>query len=151
MIVRQATKGDVHHIVNLVIEAQRKSVFKGIKPSKDRIEKFLSFSINNPDVGIVFVLERDGHLFGALVGSLSPFTFSSQRHITDLFFYVQDAAEGHGVKLFRRFMKWATSKKDAKIIVLFVGYQIEGWERLAKLYELHGFSPSGQIFTKVMP
>lgn len=59
-----------------------------------------------PD-GVVFVSDADGIVTGMIGGFVAPHFISGERIATEAFWWVQPGQRGHGVRLERRFRRWA--------------------------------------------
>lgn len=95
----------------------------------------------------VWVLFNSGVVCGVFIGQIDTLYFSQDKYATDLIFYVLPEHRGHGVKLVRKFVEWASSHKKVVDITLQQSSGID-MERTSKLYARIGFKLVGGCFVK---
>jgi GNAT superfamily N-acetyltransferase len=102
--------------------------------------------INN--AGVIFLLEQDRIVTGALGGALYPDAYSSDLVATEFFWFVTESARGGrgGIALYRSFEDWARDRGAAEIRMVHLLDSMP--EKLERVYKHFGFQPVEVHFVK---
>ena len=111
MTVRPATDADVPFIVEMGLQFIGSTVYRSfLTPSVRHIEDLVTRLIAD-DRGVVFVLEmRGGDVVGMLGAMLAEHFITGLPTATELFWWADPSARGHGIRLLRAFEQWARSR-----------------------------------------
>lgn len=134
-MIRQAEISDLEEIRVLLVDAHKRSRFFEKPISENIVNKILRRSIQTKfiysKVGV-----KNSHVEGILFGRLEPYWFSTQKAVTDTFFYTSELGHGLGFPLITDFFKWAEGKKKDGVweLVLEISSGFSSDEQTEKLY-----------------
>lgn len=88
-------------------------------------------------LGVIFVLEADGKLMGAIGGLKYPDPNSGEWTATEFFWFVDEACRGKGLLLLKRFEEWARGQGCKKILMVHLLDLMP--EKVKRVYERYGY------------
>lgn len=131
------------------LEDGAKAFFSSSRHLHDfEIDKFVAVwsDIITRDIGVVFVIEHDGLLVGALGGLSHKDLYGDKLIATEMFWFVLPEFRGGGMRLFMAFEKWAKEKGCCRIMMAFLLDLMP--EKLAIAYRRRGYVPSEVFYSK---
>lgn len=142
--IRKATQDDVFDILILAKEFSKEAP-KSHKWDKDKTEQFILSALQNTNM-VIFVIDVDGEVEGALVGLLSELYMSHTIQATELAWFVSKDYRGKpaSIKLVKAFEKWS---KDKGAVQVGMG-DIAGISTLDKLYKRLGYEIAESVYLK---
>lgn len=142
--IREATQDDVFDILILAKEFSKEAP-KSHKWDKEKTEQFILSALQNTNM-VIFVIDVDGEIEGALVGLLSELYMSYTVQATELAWFVSKEYRGKpsSIKLLKTFEKWA---KDKDAVQVGMG-DIEGISSLKNLYSRLGYFRAESVYLK---
>ena len=155
-MIRLATMTDTRRMADLMVEAGAKSRYRDIcgvdhTYAKGLLREIVFNNENRSPAGTwVNVVEQDGQIQGYHIGMQQRIGLVGERfEAVDAQFYVTpDAPAKAYLQLLNSFYEWA--ERTPRIAVIRPGAtdMLEDPERIAKVYERHGFRRSGLIFER---
>lgn len=108
--IREATVADLPALLEMGRAFRQQTVYaRRIPENLDRMAALAERLAVTQD-GTVLVLERDGRLVGMIGLALFDHHLSGERTAGEVFFWVDPAHRGHGVRLLRRAEAWAKAQ-----------------------------------------
>ena len=135
-MIRLAEPKDIDAIVKLSIEAHNKSdAYNNIKYDESDSRKVIGGLIVS---GSVWVTDK---VDGVLIAYVQPLWFNHSKLVaSSLIFYVRDSAKSAGVKLAKKYIKWAKENADEVYLSISFGGDIS---RTDKFYSRLNFERIG--------
>jgi GNAT superfamily N-acetyltransferase len=98
--------------------------------------------------GVIFLLEQDGIVTGALGGVVYPEPYSGDLVATEFFWFVTESARGGrgGIQLYREFESWARERGAAEIRMVHLLDLMPA--KVERFYKHCGFEPIEVHFVK---
>lgn len=96
--------------------------------------------------GVIFILKSDGQITGTIGGMMHPELYSGELLAVELFWFVDEAQRGQGIRLYRRFEQWAREKGCAEIRMAHLVDSMP--EKVAAFYERVGYAKIETLFAK---
>ena len=97
-------------------------------------------------IGVIFIVEKDGKIRGALGGVVYPDTYSSRQVATEFFFFVEEESRGVGLRLYREFEFWAKEQQCQEIRMVCLLDSMP--DKLDRVYRHLGFEPVERHYRK---
>lgn len=97
-----------------------------------------------------FVAVVNGEVVGFLLAMQEEHFFSKDCYATDLAFCVLPEYADQAVWLLRRFIRWAKTFPKVKSIMLGVSSGLDADGRIGELYQKHGLSSAGGLYSRMM-
>lgn len=94
-------------------------------------------SLLDSGMGVIFVLEDEGKIHGAIGGVKYPDTYSARQVATEFFWFVDPASRGAGLSLYHLFEKWAREQSCDEIRMVHLADSMP--EKLERVYRHLGF------------
>jgi GNAT superfamily N-acetyltransferase len=105
--IREATEADLPAVVAMGRRFRNETGYAQLMPENvDKITSTSRLLITSSD-GVVLVVDRGGVLIGMIGVLVYPHHFSDVRTAGELYFWVDPAYRGYGVRLLRRAEQWA--------------------------------------------
>ena len=98
------------------------------------------------DLGVIFVLEEEGRVIGAIGGIKAPDVNSGDPVATEFFWFVAEGSRGGGIALLRKFEGWAREQGCKRITMAFLSDLMPG--KVKALYERLGYTEMEVHYTK---
>jgi len=142
--IREASEEDIFDILILAKEFSKESPITH-KWNKEKTEHFLLSALTNTNT-IIFVLEEDDEIVGAIIGLLNEMYMSQTLVATELAWFVTKAYRGKkgSLMLMTTFENWA---KENGANYTCMG-DIHGITTLEKLYTKKGYSKCETTYMK---
>jgi GNAT superfamily N-acetyltransferase len=90
-------------------------------------------------MGVVLGLYEEDSLIGAIGGILYPDLFDGELMATEIFWYVDPARRGKGLRLLKGFEQWAKDHDAKRVVMVHLSYLAP--EKLEKFYTRQGYTP----------
>ena len=142
--IREATQDDVFDILILAKEFSKEAP-KSHKWNKAKTEQFLLSTLHNTNM-VIFVIDVDGEIEGALVGLLSELYMSHTVQATELAWFVSKEYRGKlsSLKLVAHFEQWSVDNGATQVGM----GDIEGISSLKNLYNRLGYTKAESVYIK---
>jgi GNAT superfamily N-acetyltransferase len=146
MDVRPANRDDIHELALMAKEMHQESDFAPIPFDGVMCEIFLGKVIEDVENSCAFVTEKEGVLTGAILASLSPFFFSTEKKISEIALYVKPEYRGSRASLLleKQFDSWADERKIRR---RYLGNST-GSDVVHELYQKLGYTLVGGLYRK---
>jgi GNAT superfamily N-acetyltransferase len=133
-VIREATADDIPALVRMGMQFSDTVYADRMDAQPEAIAGSL-VSLLDSEIGQVFVSVRSGQVTGVIVLVRFVQPFSGQVTVSELAWWVDPGARGHGVRLLQRAEQWA---KEQGAVWLQVAAPSEA---VGRLYERMGFEP----------
>ena len=147
MICREARFQDIPRMVDLGMQEYPKTIYarEGIKGCADVMRRAVELYMFAPNCK-TWVLDKDESIKGMLIGAIEPTYFAEAFFATDKMYVVAEDAQGHGLKMFMKFVSWAKSIPNVVAIEEILAAGMPDQSRTAQIFERIGFKDIGSIF-----
>jgi len=148
-MIRTATIEDIDRLLELgrMFHAESPE-YRDISFDDNKVRQVLTSMIENPQIGVIFVVTQSDRIVGGIVGMLTEYWFSDEKFATDLAVFV-DPTTRHGViasKLVIALRIWAAKMGARELkMPITAGINTDG---VARLYDALGMRSVGQTFVK---
>lgn len=143
-MIRGATIADVPRLVEMAKRFHGETVYSAILPFSDAsVEQAMTSFIGN-ETAVVFVMEAEGEIVGAIGGIMGPHFVSGTKAMSELFWWVDPEHRGSGSKLLSTFEKYA-KECGASFISMIAPPEAR---QVEKLYDRMGYHRSESIYMK---
>lgn len=142
--IRPATVEDLEKLLAGAAEFYASSkVLKRFDP--DRFVSLWTGLLDN--AGVIFLLEQDSAIAGALGGVVYPDAYSADLVATEFFWFVREGHRGRGgISLYRSFEDWARDRGAAEIRMVHLVDSMP--DKLERFYTHAGFERAEVIYVK---
>lgn len=146
-MIRQATREDIPHMIDLGAQMHAESRFSVLGYDREKVAALFSHLLDTDQ--FIEVIERDGVLIGGFAGFVTEHWASKDLVSYDCGLFISPDHRGGGdaARLIKRFREWAVSR-GAKMVTLGVNTGVHP-ERTARLMEAVGFEQIGYLYEGV--
>jgi len=142
-VIRRATEADIGALVALAREFHAASQYSEWSHfSGSAVTEMLQGLLSNDDA-LVLVLEG---LTGAIGGVVSHSPVSGDLMAVEMFWWVQPAARGNGLRLLLRLEEWARERGAVHLAMV----APDKAENVHRLYERRGYAPVERQFVRAL-
>lgn len=132
-MIREATHRDIPHLVEMGGKFIRSSTYYSRLADNPQARKDLLKRLIESSDGEVFVSERDGCITGMIGVAAYVHPWAGEYVAGEVFWWVDPAERGHGVRLLKRAEEWMDAKGCTR------AQMVAPNERVAKVYERLGY------------
>ncbi len=143
-MIREAKNGDIKTIVALGMEFAKTPVYApsiGEKADRYSAAKTAKHLVKQ---GSVWVSEKNGEITGCIAGTLIVHNWTGKLAATEIFWYWRPGNSFDGIRLFKRFEKWAEEMGATQV------HTMTPHEKVGRIYTLLGYSPRERFYFKAL-
>lgn len=101
------------------------------------------------DAGVIFLLEDEHAIHGALGGVAYPDPHTGELIATEFFWFVSEGHRGQGLRLLKAFEEWARAKGCVQIRMAYLMDLMPS--KLEMVYKRLGYVPAEVLYVKELP